>query len=224
MSLDMEISQKLMYANSFDNSREWSTLDWLNYQFWPRLDAAIGIGFGYDNVDTRTDVTYEQYETRINWRATDKISFQVHGGLEDRQFLSSGVSDAINPVFGAAVQYQPFENTKLLMSGDRIVAGSYFQNQVTESITFKGGLNQRLLKRLYLDLGGAYSTVKYMASANGVSPDRTDDYYSFNVRLSRIILKRGTIAAFYQISSNSSSQSGFAYSSSQFGFEIGYQY
>ena len=224
MSLDMEFNQKLLYASDFDNSREWATMDWLDYQFWPRFDAAVGIGLGYDNVETGSDMTFERYETRLNWRATEKISLQVHGGLEDRQFLSGGESDLINFVFGAAVQYQPFEYTRLSLGGDRAVAGSYFQNQVTETTGFTGGLNQRLLGKFYLDLGGTYSTIKYVGSASGVTPDRTDDYYSFNVRLSRIILKRGMLAAFYQISNNSSTQPGFAYNSNQFGFEISYQY
>jgi hypothetical protein len=53
---------------------------------------------------------------------------------------------------------------------------------------------------------------------------RRDEYYFVNVRLSSNFLKRGTVAAFYQFTSNSSSQGGFGYSSNQTGFEIGYRY
>jgi len=225
MFTDLGLSQKILSADQFDSSREWGTLDWLNYQFWPRLDAGIGAGFGYVNMQTGPDMTYEQLQSRVDWRATDKISFQVHAGGEDDQFLGSGsAGDLLNFVFGAAVQYQPFEVTKITISADRNVSPSYFANQTTENTDFTGDLNQRLLGKLYLDLQGGYHVVKYVASANNVSAGREDDLYSVSVQLSYAFTRRGSVAAFYQASSNSSTQPGFGYSSSQVGFQISYSY
>lgn len=113
MSLDLAANQNLVSADQFSSYKEWSTLNWLNYQFWPRLNAAVGVGGGYDNEDASPDMTFEQLQGRVNWRATDKISFQLHDGMEDRQFLSGGAAHLINPVFGDSVQYQPFEQTKI---------------------------------------------------------------------------------------------------------------
>jgi hypothetical protein len=228
ISLDMAVIQNLVFAEQFQSSSEWSTLDWLNYQFWPRLDAGLGLGFGYVKVDTGYDMTYEQLQGRINWRATDKISFQAHGGLEDRQFLSSGADAVINPVAGGVIQYQPFEATKLSLRADHIVGvslvlASSTQNQVTESTEISVGVNQRLLGKLYLDLGGGYHTVAYVPSGAS-SPSREDDYYSFNVGLGCSFLKRGQAAVFYRISDNSSTEAGYTFTSSQVGFEISYQY
>jgi hypothetical protein len=157
-------------------------------------------------------------------RATDKISFQLRGGVEDRQFHGSTKGDLINPLFGAAIQYQPFETTRLSLNADRTVAPSYFQNQVTETTAFTGNLTQRLLGRFYLSLGGGYQTVRYVASASGVAAGRNDDNYLFNARLSSSFLKRGTIAALYQYNNNSSSSPGLGFSSSQFGIEVGYRF
>lgn len=223
LSLDLAVNQDFIFASQFQSSREWSTLDWLNYEFWPRLDAGAGAGFGYVNVDTGSDMTYEQFQGRVAWRATDQTSFQIHGGVEVRQFLSGGGGDLVNPVAGAVIQYQPFEATKISLSADHVVAVSYFTNQVAESTDIGGAVNQRLFKKLYLDLGGGYHTVKYVATG-GVSAGRKDEYYSFNVMLSCQFLKRGTFAAFYQVSDNSSSQPGYGFSSSQFGLEVRYRY
>jgi predicted porin len=224
MSVDLAVNQNFTFTDKFTNSREWSTMDWLNYQFWPRMNAGLGVGAGYVDVSAGNDSTYEQYQGRVNWRATDKISLQVHGGVEDRQFYGAGTSDLINPIYGAAIQYQPFEVTALSLSATRTVSTSPFQNEVTENTDLSGSLNQRLLKRFNLSLGAGYHTGKYIVSAAGFPAGRKDEYYSFNVRLSTTFLKRGTIAASYQFSNNSSDLAGFGYSSSQVGLEVGYRF
>jgi hypothetical protein len=188
------------------------------------LNAAVGVGGGYDNEDASPDMTFEQLQGRVNWRATDKISFQLHGGVEDRQFLSGGAGDLINPVFDATIQYQPFEQTKITLTGNRSVSASYLQNQVIETTGVSGGLNQRLLGRLFLDLSGGYQTVKYISSVSASGSNREDKLYSFGARLSRAFLQRGTIAVLYQISRDDSSQAGYSFTSHQVGFQIGFNY
>lgn len=224
MSLDLAVNQTFYSAEQFQSYREWSTLNWLNYQFWPRFSVALGVGVGYDDVDMSPDMLFEQYQARAKWRATDKISFQIHGGLEDRQFLSGGNSDMLNPVFDGGIEYKPFEHTQISLSGDRVVAVSDLQNQVTETFGFNGGINQRLLGRLFLDLSGGWQNIKYVNSGSATLPNRTDDYYYFSTRLSTAFLKRGKVAVFYQLSDDSSSQPGFSFTSHQVGFEIGFAY
>jgi len=245
MSLDMGFNQIFNYVGSggsstnllqnLTNSRGWSTMDWLNYEFWSRFNAGLGFGFGYNQQDGSPDSIYEQYQARVNWRATDKISFQLGGGLQDQQYLGGGASALLTPILNAIIQYQPFEQTKLSVSAGRAVNPSLFQNQVTENTQIMGDLNQRLLGRLYLDLSGGYSTTKYLSSAGSSSAassaGRKDDYYIFNARLNYIVLKRATVSIFYGYSDNASHQSGFAtsgsgfaYTSRQVGFEIGYRY
>jgi hypothetical protein len=240
MSLDLGLNQTFYYVGNgatpsyylqnLSNSKSWSTLDWLNYQFWPRLNAGLGLGAGYTSQENSPDSINEQYQARVNWRATDKISFQLSGGLQDQQYLSGGAGDLVAPIFGATIQYQPFEQTRLSVSASRSVSPSYFQNQTSESTGIMGDLNQRLLGRLFLDLSGGYSTSKYLASRSGISTSRNDNVYSFNARLSYPFLKRGSVSVFYGYSDNSSSQSGFTsgsgfgYTSNQVGFEIGYSY
>jgi hypothetical protein len=224
MSMDLALNQSLVSAQDFTSHREWSTLDWLNYQFWPRLDTGVGAGFGYIAVETGSDMTYEQILGRIGWRPTDKISFQIHAGVEDRQFLSGGEGDEINPVAGALIQYQPIEFTKFSLTADRVVATALtVTNSITESTEVVGDLNQRLFEKLYLDLSGGYHNIKYIASGT-TDTSRTDNYYTFDVRLSCPFLKRGTVAVFYQYSDNSSTASGFTFTSSQVGFEVGYRF
>jgi Putative beta-barrel porin 2 len=235
VSLDMSANQNLTYVeNSFvstnatqsQNSYEWSTMEWLNYEFWARLNAGIGAGFGYVDEKAGPDQTYEQLQGRVNWRATDKISFQISAGFEDRQFSAAGFGDLVNPIFGVTIQYQPFEQTQISLNASRVTGTSDFYSlaSVTETTSVGCNLRQRLLGKLSLDLGAGYSTIKYTESFGPFSESRVDDNYSFDTRLSYPFLKRGTVAVTYQYSDNSSTVAGFSYASSQIGFEIGYRY
>jgi hypothetical protein len=227
MSLDLSLDQNYVTADQFSSYTEWSTMDWLTYQFWPRLSAAAGAGGGYDDEAASPDMTFQQVEGRVSWRATDKIGFQLHGGVEVRQFLSGGAPPLVNPIFEGTIQYKPFEQTRISITGQRIVASSFLQDQLTETTGVNAALKQRLLGRLFLDLTGGYQLVKYVSSGNTTnpgSPNREDDLYTFNAQLSRSFLKRGNIAVLYQLSKDNSSAPGYSFTSHQVGFRIGFSY
>jgi len=225
MSVDLSANQNFTYYDKLTNTREWSTMDWLNYQFWPRLDGSLGIGGGYDNVSAGVDSVFEQYQARVNWRATDLTSFQVHGGLEDRQFLGSGNSDLINPIFGAEAKWKASEVTAIAVDADRTESMSPYQDQIIEATDVTATLNQRLLKKLFLSAGGGYHWDTYVStSAPFASINRRDKNYTINASLTCVFFKRGTIAATYQYSENTSTLPGYGYSSNQYGFQLGYQF
>ncbi len=224
MSLDLTLNQQFESADQFSSYNEWSTLDWLNYQFWPRFSASLGVGGGYVDESSSPDITFQQFQGRILCRASDKISLQLAGGVEVLQFLSGGAAPLVNPIFGATIQYQPFEQTRFSVTGSRTVSSSYLQNQVTENTGVTADLNQRLLGKLFLDLSGGYQLVKYVSSVNTSSSSRQDDLYTFNAQLGRTFLKRGTIAVLYQLSEDNSSQAGYSFTSHQVGFQISYTY
>lgn len=204
----------------------WSTMDWLNYQFWSRLSAAIGVGFGYDNVPGSTDMTSEQLQGRITWRVVNKLSFFLSGGAEDRQFLGSGAPNLISPISSLSAQYSPFDGTTFSLSTTRTVSPSYYQDQVTEGTFISAGLQQRLLGKLYLDLSGGYGNSTYHASstATGNASISNYDTTTFGARLSIPVLKRGTAAIFYSANYNSSSGANYNYTTTQVGLQLSYRY
>jgi len=239
MSVDLGLSQQINLVSGLQDSYDWSTMDWLNYEFWPRLNAGIGVGGGYVLVDGNSQTTgansgnmnqtYEDLQARVNWRATDKISFQINGGLEDRQFMTAGTGDSLDPIFGVAIQYQAFEYTQISLNANRSVSSSdyYLAAQQTETTTLGVNIDQRVLRKFHLGVGIAYSYTDYntasgAASANAVN--RSDNTVSFNARLSHPFYKRGTWSLFYEYSDNTSSQAGFGFQSNQVGFEVSYSY
>ncbi len=234
LSLSMGVSQNINLinnsgssTNSFGNlanSYSWSTMEWLNWQFWPRLNAGIGVGAGYTTQAGSPDSLNEQASGRVNWRATDKTSFQLSVGVQDQQYMSGAAGNLLTPIFGGTIQYQPFKQTMFSLNASRSVSPSYFQSQNTENTSLTASLNQRLLKKFSLGLSGGYSTVNYVATTSGASTGRTDDTYSFSANLSHSLTKRGTISASYSYSENRSGVTGFSYSSNQIGVQVGYQF
>jgi hypothetical protein len=222
MSVDLGVSQDLNFPSDFQSTLEWSTMDWLNYEFWPRLTAGVGAGAGY--VEATPNTVFEQLQARVNWRATDKTSFGISGGPQFTQFTDGGGKPLINPIFSASIQYQPFEQTQLSLSASEAVNNSYFDNQVTTTTSINANLSQRLFEKFYLAVGGGYSWENYTAAASGASANSSSDYYSVNVSLSTTFFKRVSASVFYTYSDNITSQSGLAFSSNQIGFNLGYKY
>ncbi|HTV40852.1 MAG TPA: hypothetical protein VMF08_09765 [Candidatus Sulfotelmatobacter sp.] len=213
------------------NSRSWSTMNWLNDQFWPRFNGGIGVGFGYNQQQGSPDFLDQQLQAQVSWRATDKFSFQLNGGLQAQQYLSGGASGLVTPIFGGGLQYQPFDQTRFSVNANRTVASSAYVNQVVETTSVTGDFNQRLFGAVFLDLSGGYSWGDYISSAADSSAARNDDTYTFSSRLSCPFPKRGTVSIFYQYSKNVSTQNGFTtgssafgYSSNQVGFSLSYTY
>jgi hypothetical protein len=223
MFLDLGLNQNFVSADQFSSYREWSTMDWLNFQYRPRLNVAFGVGGGYDDNEGSSDATFELIQGRINWRATDKISFQFHGGVEIRQFLT-GTNDIVNPIFGATIQYQPFEMTRVSLTGQRVVAATYLQGQVTETTGVTASLNQRLPGRFFLDLSGGYQYVKYLSAEDASTSDRQDNYGFLSVQLGRVFLRRGSFGVVYQLNRDDSSDADYRFTSQQVGFQVGYSY
>lgn len=180
LSLNLGLNQDFNYAQNLQDSRDWSTMNWLNYTFWPRLTAGVGAGVGYLNVETGSDQPYENLQADVNWRATDKISIQVSGGLQVRQFLGAtsqtylvGVitnlsyvtinssSDLITPIFNATIQYQPFQDTQISVNAGRSISPSLIPGSDTIDTSFGASINQTLFKKFALNLGASYSVSKF---------------------------------------------------------------
>jgi hypothetical protein len=230
MSLELGANQTFVFLSealpgqALSDSATWSTLDWLNYDFTPKFSGAIGLGYGYVDMRLGPDMMFEQVQGRVSWHPGQKLTLILTGGGEIRQFLSGGASDLVNPLYGFSVEYHVFESTTLLASGHRVVSPSYFENQITETSDVSGGLRQRLFERLILELSGGYYESTYTATVSGLPVNRKDHGTFFTARLSVPVLKRGTVAALYQFSDNSSNESAFDFTSNQVGFEVGYRF
>jgi len=228
LSLDLGGSQNFAIASGsssvggLQSTREWSTMNFLNFRFWQRFTFGAGFGGGYVLSDNSPTQTFEQFQGRFAWRISDKTSLQANAGLDQRQFSGGGPSLS-NPTYGATLQYQAFEYTSLYCNLSQAVTQSIIQDSVTVSTAYGVGITQRLLGKLHLNVAGNYSTEDFLSTTATVT-DRTDNAYSLNARLSCSFLKRGTLGLTWQYSHNQSTESGLTYGTTQLGFDVGYSY
>jgi hypothetical protein len=199
-------------------------VDWIDWQFLPVMSAGLGLGGGYVTVSKGSDMSFEQIQGRLTWRTTAKLEFQVSVGGDSRQVIDGGESSLLNPIYALTIRYKPFETTTLSLTGSRVVSASYFQGEITESTDISANLNQRLLKYLFLDVGGGYGFGSYRSTTGDFSTTREDNITHFTARLSTKVLKKGTIGVFYYFSENSSDRSAFSYTSSQVGVDLEYRF
>ena len=238
LSTDLQVEQDLNYVtdpigvstNSASSTtlgtKQWSTLDWLNYTCWARLNVGIGAGAGYVESDTGINQIFEQVQARARWRATDKISFNLSGGFEDIQYTVAGFSDVLNPIFSATIQYQPVSVTQLSLTASRTISSSYYYilDQATENTQLSLDWSQQLLKKFTLDMTFSYVSEDYTTSIGKLSNNRSDTSYSFNAKLGHNFMRRGTWALTYQVTDSQSNQQGLGYNSTLYGFELTYRY
>ena len=164
------------------------------------------------------------------WRATDKISLQGSVGFNEEQFLAAGYDDSLSPIFGAAVQYQPFLVTQISLSANRTTGASdYFvEAQSSDITTVNLNLSQRILVKYRLNLGIGYSRTEYTTTLSTKSVSlgnaRTDNGYTFSAGFGRSFLKHGNWLVTYAYNDNESSDTGYSQHSNQIGFQLGFNY
>jgi hypothetical protein len=230
ISLEFAANQGFRYANSIStnqpltDSKTWTAIATANYELSPALSIGPNLTFAYDNLKVGSDMTSEQFQGQFLWRPGAKLTCLGRGGLEIRQFLDSTESDLLTPVFDFSLAYRLFEVTTFSLAASRTVTPSYFGNQLAKTYSFNGGMRQRLLEHLYLDVTGGYTTTTYRTTSAGPSFGRDDDYATMNIRLSCSFLQHGRASIFYNWSDNTSTQSGFGYNSDQVGLEFGYRF
>jgi hypothetical protein len=226
LMLETDASQSLLYTTDFNDTKEWSLLEWLHYQFSPQLDTALGIGPGYVEVNNGADMNYYKFLGKIDWRPSTKLNLHLDGGLDHRRLRTANASYIDNPIANASIGYKIFDHTMLTFGASRTVSASYFANQIQKSLGWNAGVNQRLLGifNLSLSAGDQKSTYELTDPTTSTTSTRDDNDHWYDARVSTVVLKRGTISIFYRRSKNASSTPGYSFSSNQVGLEFRYQY
>lgn len=222
-TLDFNLNQTIILASSLNNSRHWSTMNWINYLFSDTTTFGVGAGAGFADVEVGSDMTYEMLQARVGWNPGSKLSFDLNGGVEVRQFID-GAPDRVNPLVGVALSYRLFEQTRFSLGADRSVNTSLLQDQITEITSVSASFNQRLFGRLNASLSGGHRTSDYQVTSRSLFGDRTDETSHLGLTLGTAFLQRGLVSVGYRYLKNESSEEGFGFTSNQYTLNVGYRF
>lgn len=237
-SVELGVNQTFRSAESLSDLWEWTTADWLNYQTGPAFGAGLGVILGYDQVSQSSDMPFEQLQARIVFAPGQKLSFRLSGGVEDRQFIDPDAPSLVTPIFSGVATWQLFESSTITAQASRTLTPSLYANEINTHAIATAGWRQRLLKNLYLDVTGTYSSEPYTSIEPGPLPEyyfgvppsttlqvtRVDTSATLSFSLTCAIRRRLSANIFYDLNKVDSSQSSFTLSTSQVGFSLTYSY
>jgi hypothetical protein len=238
MSLQLGLNQNFRFTEAFNDLHEWTTTEWLNYQFERQLGAALGVSGGYDEVSLGSDMPFEQLLGRVVFRPGAKLNLTLIGGAEERQIIHPSAPSFFSPVLNASLQYQAFEGTALAVLASRTVTPAFYGNEINVITSVTASIRQHLVGKLNFEMTGGYASEPFdsieagplPAYFLGVAPrttlavTRLDTRTFAQCRLSMIIHTRLTASIFYMINNNASSQANFNYAGQQAGLELNYRY
>ncbi len=237
VSLQLGLTQNFRDAEPYSDLHEWTTSDWLSYQFNRLFGMGIGVTGGYDELNNGSDMPFEEVQGRLNFQPGAKLSLQVSGGVEDRQFVGPTQPTLVTPVFNAMAHYQILDGTALELSGSRTVIPTFFGNEISVVTGVAGEIRQRVIGKMFFSVNATYYLEPFTGLVAGpalpgfgvpvttyVPYTRTDTRTSVKATLSTIIHARMDASVFYLHTDNASTQAGFSYSGNQVGLEVNYKF
>ncbi|MGV3772768.1 MAG: outer membrane beta-barrel protein [Verrucomicrobiales bacterium] len=220
-TLESETSQRFQESSTYLQTREWREDLWLNYDFLPKVSAAIGTSGGYSTVTDGGSSWVHADQVRLNYNPTEKLGFSARGGYEWRFAADDLTEDTTGFIAGIGAQYQLAEATSLSFAADRTLRPSiYIANETGIYNTVSLGLRQTFLRRFFASLSGSYSVVEYDESSGMDSYD----FYSSQFDVGYSISKRARTSVYYRRMGRSSGAGLGTFASNEVGLNLNYHF
>jgi hypothetical protein len=186
---------------------EYNNEDWLNYEVAERLPMSLGVLAGQDYVAAHQgDQTFEQLRARARYNRTEKLSFDISGGVELREY-ENGSRDTFFPVFTVSGVYRPAERTSVGLTGYRRQYASIFNGYNYSSTGATLAFEQGITDRWKVSLSVGYYDLGYLPTISGQAA-LSEDYYTARIGLDAKIIRHMSGQVFYQWLSRRSQQNG----------------
>ncbi len=208
------------YLTQID-SDEFLNRDFVTYSVSPKLQLALGGGFGKLTLVDGEEQTYEQSLLRVWYQPGAKLSIRAIGGMDFRHF-NNGISGRTTAVGDVGLIYlaSPSGKTKLALDGYRRVQNSSSlpgQNYLSTGVVLR--VTQRVFRDFDLDLETGYQHATYYPTATGGDVVR-DDYCFIRPRIRYNLNDWGSVSLFYLARSRDSSVLTRSFENQQMGIEL----
>lgn len=160
-------------------SKQWSGSVYLNYEVMPKTTLGLGVVGGAADLEGPNQ-TFQQFNGRVVYTPTEKLSFNATAGGELRQ--TQGYNEmTLTPVFSGGFNYVPWDDTSVTVNAYREYnySAKYFgQDYLATGASFS--VTQGFREKLWATLSGSYENAHY---ENNLADETNDiDYNYFTVR------------------------------------------
>jgi hypothetical protein len=192
----------------FLSSREYRVQSLHIYEFGPKTRIGIGSAAGKLVPSVGNAQRYAQALARIEYRPTEKLSFNVLCGVDRREFATSA-THSINPVYqGTASWYITPKTSLTLNAGRRSFASVLLAFQNFTVSTTGVSLIHQMTRSISATITAEQEKSVYSSASSGVSADRIDHYYRGRLELAWAIKQWLSAGSFLELSENNSTGQG----------------
>ena len=221
-AIDASASFRANDPEDFVRTTGWKAESFISYEATPLVRIGIGGAVGGVEVEGGGDDVFERVLGRATYQFSEKLDFEVRGGVEFRQ--SDGqAGDRTNPIFSIAANYEPAEGTRLAVEAYRSVETSEFRPEESYERTGVTASFRRAIRagiHLRLDTGYQESDYTGLASEAG----RRDRYFFVRPGLLYNFANWGNAGLTYEFRQNDSNRASSNFDNNQVIFQVNIVY
>jgi hypothetical protein len=214
-AFDFSITQNLRLTEDENNTFSWDAQTAYTVPLNNRIRVGGIVSAGYDMSETGTDMVNQRINGFISGPLGRKITYNLTGGAEFRQFVDSEAATAVNPLVSLNLTYRVLSRTTLSLALSHSTSTSYFSNQFTENTTAQAILSQTLTDRWSAVLDGGWRLRSYRSTDLGNTIEREDTTMFAGVGINGRLTQRITTTARYEFRQNDTDNEDLAFDSHQ---------
>jgi hypothetical protein len=222
LGLTLRAEQQIIDYDEGFNSSQWTGSAYLTYEAMPKTSFALGLLGGAVDLEGPNQ-TFEQFNGRVVYTPTTKLSFNLTLGVECRQ--TEGTSrQLVKPVFSGGLDYEPFDATSLNLNAYRnySYSATYYGNDYLAT-GVSGSITQRFFNKIFAVFTASFENASYEDNVTQQQGALAYNFFSLRPSLSYRLADWCQLSVFYQYRENVS-QTIDAFTDNQVGFESRFTY
>ena len=212
-TIEAGVSLRANDPEDFVRTTTWTVDTDASYHATSALRFGLGAAFGRVSVEGGSDDIFQRILARAAYKYSDKLDFELHGGVEFRQ--SDGASgDRVNPIFSFIANYEPAAGTRFSVEAFRSVETSQFRPESSyERTGVTASFHRAIRAGVHLRLDAGYQESEY----TGIEDDlgRRDHYVFVRPGVLYNFADWGNVALTYEFRNNDSNRDNSTFDNNQ---------
>ena len=217
-AVDASASFRANDPEDYVRTTGWKVEAFASYEVTPLVRLGLGGGVGGVEVEGGSDDVFERILARATYEYSEKLDFEVRGGVEFRQ--SDGTAgDRTNPIFSVVANYEPSEGTRIGLVAYRSVETSEFRPEESYGRTGIAATFRRAIRAgFHLAFDAGYQESDYTGLA--YEAGRRDCYFFVRPSLFYNFADWGNAGLTYEFRRNDSNHSASSFDNTQAIFQV----